>query len=163
MVNHTKLKEVKVDLSIRSRDYNNPESTSKGKETYDPQGPLHIENTEKETMSCIPKGVYKRMFYNPDAQDAPNYSIVEDLAQIPCAMSALEVIQSHPMQRTTLLSMIEAVDFSNQLTMKFDATDVKPHLPYHVSFQIDVVYVKHVIRRTIVDEGSSTYVMFLSF
>jgi hypothetical protein len=46
--------------------------------------------------------------------------------------------------------------------MKFDATDVKPHLPYHVAFQIDVVYTKHVIRRTIVDEGASTCVMSLS-
>jgi hypothetical protein len=36
MVNHTK--EEEVDFSTRSHDYSNPESTSKGKETLDPQG-----------------------------------------------------------------------------------------------------------------------------
>jgi hypothetical protein len=91
-------------------------------------------------MMHILKGVYKRASHNPNTRVAPNYSIVEDLAQTLCVMSSLEVLQSFPMQRTTLLSMIGAVDSSSPLTMKFDATDVKPHLPYHVSFQIDVVY-----------------------
>jgi hypothetical protein len=59
MVNSSKLKEEEVDLSTRTHDYGNPESTTKGKETFDPQGPLHIEKPEKETMSHIPKGVYK--------------------------------------------------------------------------------------------------------
>jgi hypothetical protein len=57
MVNHKK--EEEVDFSTRSHDYGNPESTSKGKETLDPQNSLHIENPEKETMPHIPKGVYK--------------------------------------------------------------------------------------------------------
>jgi hypothetical protein len=39
---------------------------------------------------------------------------------------------------------------------------VKPHLPYHVAFQINVVYVKHIIGRTVIDEGASTCVMSLS-
>jgi hypothetical protein len=54
-----------------------------------------------------------------------------------------------------LLSVIRVVDSSNQLVMKFDATDVKPHLPYHVAFQINVIYDNHLIRRTVVDEGAS--------
>jgi hypothetical protein len=132
MVNHTKVEE--VDLSTRSRDYNNPESTSKGKETSYPQGSLHIKKPEKETMSHIPKGVYKRASHNPNARFAPNYSIVEDLAQTSCAMFSLEVLQSFPAQRATLLSMIIATYASSHLTINFDATDVKPHLPYHVAF-----------------------------
>jgi hypothetical protein len=79
-------------------DYGNPELTSKGKETYDPQNSLHIEKPRGDTMLCISKGVYKNLSHNPNAQATPNYSIVEDLAQIPCVMSALEVLQSFPMQ-----------------------------------------------------------------
>jgi len=113
-------------------------------------------------MLRIPKGMYKRVSHNPNARDAPNYSIVEDLTQTPCAMSSLEVLQSFPTQRTTFLSMIEAVDPSSMLTMNFDAIDLKPLLPYHVAFQINVIYIKHVIRRNIVDEDTSTCVMSLS-
>ena len=40
----------------------------------------------------IPKGVLKRSGHNPNAQDAQNYSVVEDLGQNPCVMSALEVL-----------------------------------------------------------------------
>jgi hypothetical protein len=65
MVNHTK--EEDVELSTRSHDYSNPESTKKVKKTSDPQGPLHIEKPEKEVMTHIPKGVYKRVSHNPNA------------------------------------------------------------------------------------------------
>jgi hypothetical protein len=65
-------------------------------------------------------------------------------------------------QCTALLSVIGVVDSSNQLIMKFEATNVKPLLPYHLAFHIDVVYTKHVIKRTIIDEGDSTYAMSLS-
>jgi hypothetical protein len=92
----------------------------------------------------------------------PNYSVVEDLAQTPCAMSALEVLQSFPSQRTVLLSSIGAADFASQLVMKFDATDVRPCLPYHVAFQIGVVCNNLLVKRTVVDEGASTCVMSLS-
>jgi len=77
-------------------------------------------------------------------------------------MSTLVVLQSFPMQHTSLLSMIEEEDASIQIIMKFDATDVKPHLLYHVSFQIDIVYVKHVIRMNDINEGASTCVMYFS-
>jgi hypothetical protein len=64
--------------------------------------------------------------------------------------------------RAMLLSAIGVVDSSSQLVMKFDATDVKPHLPYHVAFQINVISNNRLIKRTIVDEGDSTCVMSLS-
>ena len=44
--------------------------------------------------------------HNPNARAAQNYSIVEDLAQTPCVMSALEVLQSCPAQQNTLLSIL---------------------------------------------------------
>jgi hypothetical protein len=57
MVNYSKLKEYEVDFSTMSHNYSNPDSITKCKETFDPQGPLHIERPEKEMMMCIPKGV----------------------------------------------------------------------------------------------------------
>ena len=41
--------------------------------------------------------------HNPNARATQKYSIVEDLAQAPCAMSALEVLRSCPTQRKALL------------------------------------------------------------
>jgi hypothetical protein len=161
MVNYSKLKEEKVYFSTRSHDYSYLELTTKGKETYDPYGILHIDKPENEMMMHILKGVYKRASHNPNARVAPNYSIVEYLSQMSCVMSTLEVLRSCPMQHTTLLSMIRETDSSNLFTMKFDATNVKPHLPYHVSFQIDVIY-ENRVKRTFVDEGASKCVMYLS-
>jgi hypothetical protein len=43
-------------------------------------------------MTCIPKGVFKKDSHNLSTRDAQNYSIMEDLVQNPCAMSALEVL-----------------------------------------------------------------------
>jgi hypothetical protein len=40
--------------------------------------------------------------------------------------------------------------------------DVKPHLPYHVAFQIHVESMNITIKRTVIDEGASTSVMSLS-
>jgi hypothetical protein len=98
--------------------------------------------------------VYKRTLNNPTTITTPNYSIVEDLSQTPCKMSSLEVLQSPPMQCSTLLSAIRATDSSIHLTMNFDGNDV--------SFHIDVIYAKHIIRRTVIDEGASTCLMSFS-
>ena len=65
----------------------------------DPLGsPLHIKKPmdKPKTAPCIPKGFLKCSGHNPNAQAAHNYSIVEDLGHTPCAMSALEVLQSCP-------------------------------------------------------------------
>ena len=44
-----------------------------------------------------PKRSSQKEAHNPNSQVAQNYSIVEDLAQVSCAMFALEVLQSFPM------------------------------------------------------------------
>jgi hypothetical protein len=49
-----------------------------------------------DLMPLILKGVLKHTSHNLNARVAQSYSIVEYLAQIPCAMSALEVLQSFP-------------------------------------------------------------------
>jgi hypothetical protein len=77
-------------------DYGMPNTSEKGKEAENPSLPLQIENTLGETMTRIPKGVFKKDSHNPNARAAQNYSVVEDLSQTPCAMSTLEVLQSCP-------------------------------------------------------------------
>ena len=77
-------------------------------------------------------------------------------------MSALEVLQSCPAQRSALLSAMGTVDPSNSLALTFDMSNVKKRLPHHMAFQIKSTYQKTNIFRTVVDEGASTCVMSMS-
>ncbi|MCY6524812.1 hypothetical protein, partial [Actinobacillus pleuropneumoniae] len=61
-----------------------------------------------------PKGSAKRATINPNARAAQNYSIVEDLGQSPCAMSALEVLQSVRLREVLYSPQLEQ---SIQLTL----------------------------------------------
>ena len=69
-----------------------------GKEPDPPGTSLRIEKPVDKTKVArrIPKGVLKRSGHNPNARATQNYSVVEDLGHTPCAMSALEVLQSCP-------------------------------------------------------------------
>jgi hypothetical protein len=87
-----------------------------------------------ETMTCIPKGAFKKASHNPNARATQHYSVVEDLSQIPCAMSALEVLQSCPSQRKALLTALGYTKTFNLGIIMLDTTDLKPRLPYHVVF-----------------------------
>jgi hypothetical protein len=153
-------------ISTRAHDYSKPSTSEKGKEAKIPSLPLQIEKTLGETMTRIPKGAFKKASHNPNARATQNYSVVEDLSQTPCAMSALEVLQSCPSQRKALLATLGSTETCNLGTIMLDTTDLKPHLPYHVAFQIVVAYpTKNFTRnifRTVVDEGASTCVMSLA-
>jgi hypothetical protein len=91
-------------------------------------------------MTHIPKGAFKKASHNPNARATQNYSVVEDLSQTPCAMSALEVLQSCPAQRKALLTALGSTETCNLGTIMLDKTNLKPHLPYHVAFQIVVAH-----------------------
>ena len=67
-----------------------------------------------------PKGEAYRTIYNPNSHATKHYSIVEDLAQAPCTMFALEVLQSCPTQWKALLSSIGGVDPSESNILTFD-------------------------------------------
>jgi len=110
----------------------------------------------------MPKDTYKRALHNSNARDPPNYLVVEDLTQTPCTMSALEILQSCPSQQNTWLSALGNLVLSNDQVVRLDVSDVKPHLPYHVAFQIDVVHATKTIGRTVIDDGAYTCVMELS-
>ena len=65
-----------------------------GKEPAPPESPLCIEkpNEDPEALPRISKGVLKCSRNNTNSRATHNYSIIEDLGQTPCAMSALEVL-----------------------------------------------------------------------
>ena len=83
-------------IMTKAQDYSKPSASEKGKEVEIPSLPLQIENMLGETMTHIPKGEFKKASHNPNTRATQNYSVVEDLSQTPCAMSALEVLQSCP-------------------------------------------------------------------
>ena len=86
-----------------------------------------------------PKASIKRATHNPNARAAQNYSVVEDLAQAPCAMSVLEVLQSCLVQRSMLLYALGVQDPSSSNAISF-STQGKPRLQPHVPIQIHVAY-----------------------
>jgi hypothetical protein len=83
---------VEANIYTMAHKYRTPEFVKKGKEASNPLTPLQIEKTVGETMTRIPKGVFKKDSHNLNARVSQNYSIMEDLAQTPCAMFTLEVI-----------------------------------------------------------------------
>jgi hypothetical protein len=126
-------------------------------------GPLHLKRPNLDTViRPPPKGVVKKLAFNPHARAAQNYSIVEDLAQAPSAMSALEVLQSRPAQRRALLKAIGGIDPTDENLIVFDLNEHIPRLPTQLAFQIQVVVADKRICRTVVDEGASTCVMSFS-
>ena len=141
-------------------------NSKKGKEAENQPLPLQIEKTLGKTMTRIPKGAFKKASHNPNVRAAQNYSVVEDLSQTPCVMSALEVLQSYLFQRKALLSTLGSAKTCNLGTIMLDMTDLKPCLPYHIAFQIVVAYpMKNFTRNifcTVVDEGALTCVMLLA-
>ena len=90
----------------------------------------------------------------------PNhYNIVEDLAQAPCAMSALEVLQTCPTQWKNLLTILGAMDPENSNIITFKLDDFKTRISHQLAFHIATKIAGKTIRRTVLDEGASTSVM----
>jgi hypothetical protein len=79
-----------------------------------PMGPpLVIPHPSAEPPLRIPRIPLHRNVHNPQARATHNYSLVDDLAQSLEAMSVLEVLQTRPTQRKSLLSTLGAVDPAN--------------------------------------------------
>ena len=77
-----------------------------------------------EIAPRIPKGVLKHSGHNPNASAAQNYSVVEDLGQTPYAMSALELLQSCPTQRKSLLSALGVNDDNSSSVIKLETMGI---------------------------------------
>lgn len=103
MLSSTKHRD-EIMVNMRNKDYGNP-NTLIGKATdqlasstltsFNPSpNVIPIELTFKQ-----PKGIIHKFEFNPCARAAQNYNIVEDLAQVPYAMSTLDVLHNCPSQK----------------------------------------------------------------
>ena len=72
------------------------------------------------------------------AKAALSYNIMDDLAQTPMAMSALEVLKTCPTQRKSLLAALGAVDPSDSKLITFDTENGELRMPSTITFQIPV-------------------------
>jgi hypothetical protein len=65
-----------------------------------------------------------------------------------------------------LLAFVGSTETCNLGKIMLDTIDLKPHLPYHVAFQIVVEYPTKMFTQnifsTVIDEGTSTSVMLLA-
>jgi hypothetical protein len=77
----------KVNVATQYNDYSSSQTVSSLESPPPLEMPLQIEKLDPPPR--ILKGVLKHSTHNPNARVAQNYSIVEDLGQTPCAMSAL--------------------------------------------------------------------------
>jgi hypothetical protein len=87
--------EEEILLQTRNCQYQTPaESTPISLETNPTLTgpPLVIPFPSAEPPLCIPRIPLRRNVHNPQAREAHNYSLVDDLVQSPAAMSVLEVL-----------------------------------------------------------------------
>lgn len=89
-----------VNLQSCAKTYDPPNEKSIEKEppSSQPNVSLHIEKPPLDIVIRPPKSTLGKTTHNPNAREAQNYSIVEDLAQAACAMLALEVLKTCPTQ-----------------------------------------------------------------
>jgi hypothetical protein len=74
-------------------------------------------------------------------------------------MSILEVLQTYPTQRKSLLSTLGSVDPDDTRLITFDLDSREPHLPTLVEFQIPIRIQNITVHRCIIDAGASTCIM----
>ena len=138
---------ITVDLSLQtwSRQYPKPLAPSVPESPYlgsiEPlstsSGPLHIPQPQVEVHTKIPKGPLCKNAASGRA--AHSYSIVDDLAQSPAAISTLELLQSCHSQNKALLSSMGIVDPIEDQLIVFDTHQSEhPPLPTSIAFQIPV-------------------------
>ena len=119
---------MEADVSIQTwaKNYETSKNEPKDKELMGTStNPLQIKRTTSYLVLRPPKASIKHTTHNPNAKATQNYNIIEDLAQATCAISAMEVLQSFPMQRSELLSVLGVQDPNSSNTISF-STQVKP-------------------------------------
>ena len=84
------------------------------------------------------------------------------LAQAPCVMSTLEVLQSCPTQRKNLLTTLEALDLNNTNLIHFNIENYESRIPHKLAFQIIMKIIGKKFFRMVLYEGASTLVLSLS-
>jgi hypothetical protein len=127
-----------ADLTTHSMTYNTPVKPDKEKVnngTLSDPSPSSISppseslQIEKPTFNSIlrpPKSTICKSNFNPSSCDAQNYNILEDLAQAPCVMSTLEVLQHCPSQCRILLAAIGTFDPESSNNIMFNLDNFNP-------------------------------------
>jgi hypothetical protein len=87
--------DAKFDIATLSRDYRSSKASTILEDPPPPPN-MNLQIEKPEPLPHIMKGVLKFSTQKPNARAAQNYSIIDDLGQTPCVMSALEVIQTCP-------------------------------------------------------------------
>ena len=77
-------------------------------------------------------------------------------------MSALELLQTCPSQRNSLLSALGVGDDSSLSMIKFETHGIQPHFPYYESLLIHIECLNNTIMRTVIDEGVVASMMSLA-
>ena len=98
--------------------------------------PLTIEKPTLDMILCPPKSTLWKAVFNPNAQAAQFYNVVEDLTQEPCAMSTLEVLQICPTQHKNRLTTLGSLEPKNSNLIHFNVKNYKSRLPQKHAFQI---------------------------
>jgi hypothetical protein len=71
----------------------------------------------------------RRNVHNLHARATHNYSLVDELAQSPAAIFVLEVLQTCPSQRKSLLFALGEIDTTDTQLITFDLDNGEPCLP----------------------------------
>ena len=101
--------------------------------------------------------------HNPNARAAHNEFFFEEIAQSPCSISSMEVLQYCPGQRKELFSSTRVVDPFNVTLVTLDIYQLTCRIPSKFAFQIKVTSHGNNIFQTIVDEGASNCFMSFKF
>lgn len=130
--------------------------------TSQPDSSLTFDKPNFKLPSHPSKATLRRTMHDFNTRVTQHYSIVKDLAQAPCAMFVVEVLQSCRTQLKALLSTIDGVDPSDTSIISFDSNHCEPCLPPLVTFMLTICYLRKNIYRTVLDEGVATCIMSLS-
>jgi hypothetical protein len=155
-----------IDLTTQTKSYEKrlegePSAIVGSPPMQQSNGPLTFDKPTFDAPSCPSKGALRRTTHNLNAQASQHYNIIEDLSQDPCAMWALEVLQSFPAQWKSLLNVIGAID-STKSILFFDTENSEPRLPHTIALQIYVSCLGKNVHRTVLDEDVATCIMSLS-
>lgn len=99
------------------------------------------------------------MEHNTHVKLSRNYSIVDELAQSPTTMSILEVLQTCPSHKKSLLTTSATIDPLDSHHMTFDSNQSTLIFPSLINFKIPITIKNIFIYQCGIDNGASTCVM----
>ena len=122
MIKHFLMISFDVNLQTRRKQYGATieiMTIDKGKDTTPMNDTLNLPIPPIDGIPKVPKFTDHCIANTPNARFAPNYSVVDDLAQSPDTMLTLEVLRNFPLQRKYLVSSLGTFNPSDSHLMKF--------------------------------------------